>query len=152
MIPAKISNGSKTLKINALLSSGYDASLITSKLAHELQRVIEICHYHVKISYLFDFMKAPSWAFTSMQCMSCWYIKLTTPKSTKARKMQSRLPHLSKIQLDIVNKDISILNGADMPQPHINCNVVLEWPNKPNATLKKLGWVVLIGKTKNVKS
>ena len=66
--------------------------------------------------------------------------------------MQSRLPHLSKIQLDIVNKDISILNGADMPQPHINCNVVLERPNKPNATLKKLGWVVLIGKTKNVKS
>ena len=54
--------------------------------------------------------------------------------------------------LDIVNKDISILNGADMPQPHINCNVVLERPNKPNATLKKLGWVVLIGKTKNVKS
>ena len=37
VIPLKISNGSKTLDVNALLDSGSDATLITSKLAHQLQ-------------------------------------------------------------------------------------------------------------------
>ena len=38
VIPVKINNGSKTLDVNALFDSGSDATLITSKLVHQLHR------------------------------------------------------------------------------------------------------------------
>ena len=39
---------------------------------------------------------------------------------------------------DIANKNISILIGGDMPQLHINYDVVMGRPNEPIATLKKI--------------
>ena len=34
-----------------------------------------------------------------------------------------------------------------MPEIHISCDVVMGRPNEPIATLKKIGWVLLVGKT-----
>ena len=55
--------------------------------------------------------------------------------------MQSRWSHLSKIPLDIVNKDIYILIGANMPQLHINYDAVMARPNEPIADKIRMGSV-----------
>ena len=34
-----------------------------------------------------------------------------------------------------------------MPELHISCDVVMGRPNEPIATLKKIGWVLLVGTT-----
>ena len=52
------------------------------------------------------------------------------------------------MQLDINNKVISILIEADVPKLHINYDVFIGGPNELIRTLKKLGWVLLEGKTK----
>ena len=37
MLPVKVSNGSQTVEVNALLDTGSDTTIMTSKLADELQ-------------------------------------------------------------------------------------------------------------------
>ena len=37
MLPVKVSNGSQTVEVNALLDAGSEMTIITSKLADELQ-------------------------------------------------------------------------------------------------------------------
>ena len=73
-------------------------------------------------------------------------LNLPLQKNSK-QEIQSRWPYLSKIPLDIDNKNISILIRANMPELHISCDVVMGRPNEPIATLKKIGWVLLVGKT-----
>ena len=52
------------------------------------------------------------------------------------------------MQLDINKKVISILIEADVPKLHINYDVLIGGPNELIRTLKKIGWVLLEGKTK----
>ena len=50
--------------------------------------------------------------------------------------------------LNIVNKEIYILIGADIPQVHIVYDGVMERPNESIVTLIKVGRVLFGGKTK----
>ena len=135
MIPVKISNGSKTLEINALLKSGSHATLITSKLAHQIQLKGEmkglnaISNSVTVKSKLFTFSISSRLHPEHLQLHNAWVVDTLNLPHEKVSKqeIQRRWPHLSKIPLDIVNKDVSIPIGADMTQPHIN--MMLFWEN-----------------------
>ena len=76
--------------------------------------------------------------------MGCWRFNLPSQSVSKAKKQQ-RWSHLRDVPIDIINKDISILIGADLPHLHICHSVISGGQNEPIAMLTKLGWVLLGG-------
>ena len=60
-------------------------------------------------------------------------------------EIQRKWSHLKDVPIDIIDKDVSILIGADLPHLHICHDVNSGNQNEPIAILTKLGWVLLGG-------
>ena len=159
VLSVKISNGPKTLGVNALLDSDSDATSITSKLAHQLQLKGEMKQLNISkaisksIAVRSKLVTFSTSSRHHLQVHNAWVVDILNlpPQKISKREIQSRWPHLIKIPLDINNKDISILIGAEILQLHINHDAVMGRPSEPVAMLTKLGWVLLEGKTKKDK-
>ena len=105
---------------------------------------IKICHCQVKISYFFNFIKAPSWAPTSTQCMGFWYIKFTTPIKYQNKKYKVDSLTSATYHLTYLTKTFLFW----LEHSSILTDFVMGRPNVPITTLTKLQWVLLGSKTK----
>ena len=69
-------------------------------------------------------------------------------QSVSKAEIQQRWSHLRDVPIDIIDKDVSILIGADLPHLYICPTVISIDQNEPTAMLTKLGWV-LLGENRN---
>ena len=60
-------------------------------------------------------------------------------------EIQQKWSHLRDVPIDVSDKDISILIGADLPHLYICHDVISGNQNESTAMLTKMGWVVLGG-------
>ena len=120
VIPVKISNSSETLEVNALLDSGSDVTLITTKIADQLQLKGEMRRLNISNtisksvtvkSKLVNFSISSRHHPEHLQVHNAWVVDTLNlpPQKISKQEIQSRWPYLSKIPLDTVNKDISFL-------------------------------------------
>ena len=157
MLPVKVSNGSQTVEVNALLGTGSEMTIITSKLADELQikGVKEdlnissaIAEPVTVVSRLANFSLSSKHHPNQLEVKNAWFVDtLNLPQQKVApNDIKNRWPHLKDIPFETSDKEISVLIGADLPQLHINYDVRVGENDHPVGMLTKLGWVLLGGK------
>ena len=155
VIPVKVKHGANTTVVNALLDSGSYTTLITSDLAKALklkckQRTLDITNaISLSVSAIsklieLQYLHVIILNRLKLKTQGCWRFNLPSQSVSKAKKQQ-RWSHLRDVPIDIINKDVSILIGADLPHLHICHSVISGGQNEPTAMLTKLGWVLLGG-------
>ena len=71
-------------------------------------------------------------------------LNLSSQSISKA-EIQRKWSHIKDVPIDVTDKDVSILIGADLPHLHTSHDVISGNQNEPIAMLTKLGWVLLGG-------
>ena len=157
VLPVKVSNGSQTVEVNALLHAGSDMTIITSKLADELQikgvkKDLNISSAIAEpvtvVSRLVNFSLSskhhPNW----LEVKNAWVVDiLNLPQQKVApNDIKKCWSHLKYLPLETSDKEISVLIGADLPQLCISYDVRAGENDHPVGMLTKLGWVLLSGK------
>ena len=160
VLPLFVSNQyGKRVKVNALLDSGSDSTLISKDLADELNLTGK--EYSLRFSNalnLNDKFKSKLVNFSlfskkhpeEVNVNNAWVVEnLNLPKyQINKKNLQNDFSYLKDIDFDIpINKEISVLIGADLPELHISNEVRRGGHNQPIAISTKLGWVLMGGKS-----
>ena len=154
-LPVKESNGSQTVEVNALLDAGSDRTIITSKLADELQikgvkKDLNISSAIAEpvtvVSRLVNFYLSSKHHPNQLEVKNAWVDNtLNLPRQKVGpNDIKKRWPHL--IPLETSDKEISVLIRANLPQLHISFDIRVRENDHPVGMLTKLGWVLLGGK------
>ena len=126
VLPVKVSNGSQTDEVNALLDTGSDTTIITSKLADELQikgakkdlNISSAIAEPVTVaSRLVNFSLSSKHHPNHLEVKNAWVVDtLNLPRQKVAQNyIKKRWPHLKDVPLETSDKEISVLIGADLP-------------------------------------
>ena len=151
VIPATVIYGAITTVIKALPNFGSDTTLITSELAKTLklkgkQRKLNITSAistSVSVtSNLVEFSICSAHHPDQIEVRNTWVVP--SQRISKA-EIQRKWSYLKDVPTDVIDKDISILIGADLPYLHICHDVISGNQNEPIAVLTKLGWVLFGG-------
>ena len=135
VLPVKVCNGTNTIEVNALLESGSDTTLITSKLADQLKikgekkdlNISNAISKSVKVvSRLVNFSLASNHHPNPIEVRNAWVVDILNlpPQKVSQKEIKKNWPHLSKIPIETSDKDIAIIIGADLPQLHISHDVI----------------------------
>ena len=147
VLPVKVSNGSQTDEVNALLDTGSDTTIITSKLADELQikgakkdlNISSAIAEPVTVaSRLVNFSLSSKHHPNHLEVKNAWVVDiLNLPRQKVAQNyIKKRWPHLKDVPLETSDKEISVLIGADLPL-HISYGVrvgetIIQWECLPS--------------------
>ena len=135
VMPVTVIHGADTRVVNTLLDSGSDTTLITSDLAEILklkrkQRKLNITSAISKsvsvTSNLVEFSICSTHYPDQIEVKNAWAVdSLNLPsKCTSKAEIQRKWSHLRDVPIDVSDKDIYILIGADLPHRHIYHDVI----------------------------
>ena len=152
-----VSNGTRSVKVNALLDSGSDSTLVTKVLADKLKLTGEdqpltlsnaVCTSTRRMSKLVNFQISSPSHPSKILISNAWVVEnLDLPRFKINSTINKQWNHLQDIQIEVDNsQEISILIGADYPHLHISKDVRIGNDNEPIAISTLLGWVLLGGK------
>ena len=139
--------GANTTVVNALLDSGSDTTLITSEFVKTLKlkgkqqklNITSAISTSVSVtSKLVQFSICSTHHPDQIEVKNAWAVdslNLPSQRISKA-EIQQKWSQLKDIPIDVTEKDISILKGADLPHLHICHNVISGNQNEPIAILK----------------
>ena len=71
-------------------------------------------------------------------------LNLSSQRISKA-EIQRKWSHIKDVPIDVTDKEVSILIGANLPHLHTCHDVISGNQNEPIAMLTKLGWLLLGG-------
>ena len=147
VLPVKVSNGSQTVEVNALLGAGSEMTIMTSKLADELQikgvkKDLNISSAIAEpvtvVSRLANFSLSSKHHPNQLEVKNAWVVDtLNLPRQKVAQNyIKKRWPHLKDVPLQTSDKKISVLIGADLPL-HISYDVrvgetIIQWECLPS--------------------
>ena len=161
IIPVIVSNGSKSIRTNALLDTGSDSTFVTSDISQKLNlqgktQQISLCNVlsnkDTFNSKLVDFEISSMTSPTSVHVKTAWIVdsmKLTFQR-INTEKLKNYYKYLADIQFTPFDKssEISVLTGADSPMLHMYTNARVGKENESVALKTKLGWIIF-GENKN---
>ena len=161
VLPIYVSNGIRSVKVNALLDSGSDSTLVTKVLADKLKLTGEdqpltlsnaVCTSTRRMSKLVNFQISSPSHPSKILILSAWVVEnLDLPrfKINSNTTINKQWNHLQDIQIEVDNfQEISILMSADYPHLHISQDVRIGNDNEPIAISTLFGWVLLGGKSR----
>ena len=147
VLPVKVCNGSQTVEVNAFFDTGSDTTIITSKLADELQikgvkkdlNISSAIAEPVTVaSRLVNFSLPSKHHPNQLEVKNAWVVDtLNLPRQKVAQNyIKKRWPHLKDVPLQTSDKKISVLIGADLPL-HISYDVrvgetIIQWECLPS--------------------
>ena len=147
----------KRFKVNALLDSGSDSTLISKTLADKLkvlgkQHRLNLCnvlnHKSTLTWKLVNFSICSDIHPEKVQIENAWVVEhLNFPKhEINPDHLRSKFSHLKDVDFHLSDVDnVSILIGADIPELHICYNIRQGPKNQPIVQLTLLGWVLMGG-------
>ena len=150
-----VSKGTRSVKVNALLDSGSDSTLVTKMLANKLKLTGKdqpltlsnvVCTSTKTMSKLVNFQIS-----SKIRISNAWVVEnLDLPQFTiNSNTINKQWNHLLDIQIEVDNsQEISVLIGADYLHLHISQDVRIGNDDGPIAISTPLGWVLLGGKSK----
>ena len=146
------------MKVNALLDSGSDSTLVTKTIADKLKlegksQILTmsnaVCSSTKTISKLVNFhIFSPSHP-SKIPISNEWVVENLDLPRFKINKntIKKEWKHFQDPSIEVDNsKEISILIGADFPHLHLSRSVRIGKETEPIAILKPLGWVLMGGK------
>ena len=146
------------MKVNALLDSGSDSTLVTKTIADKLKlegksQILTmsnaVCSSTKTISKLVNFhIFSPSHP-SKIPISNEWVVENLDLPRFKINKntIKKERKHFQDLPIEVDNsKEISILIGADFPHLHLSRSVRIGKETEPIAILKPLGWVLMGGK------
>ena len=160
VLPIYVLNGTRSIKVNALLDSGSDSTLVTKTLADKLKLTEKdqpltlsnaVCTSTRTMSKLVNFqILSPSHPLKIL-ISNAWVVEnLDLLRFTiNSNTINKQWNHLQDIQIEVDNsQEISVLIGADYPHLHISKDVGIGNDDEPIAISTPLGWVLLGGKSR----
>ena len=153
-----VSNGDVSLKVNALLGSGSDSTLVTKTLADKIKlegklQILTlsnaVCSSTKTISKLVNFHIFSPLHPSKIPISNAWVVENLDFPRFKINKntIKKEWKHLQDLPIEVDNsKEISILIGADFPHLHLSRSVRIGKETEPIAVLTPLGWVLMGGK------
>ena len=135
VLPIYVSNGTRSVKVNALLDSGSDSTLVTKVLADKLKLTEEdqpvtlsnaVFTSARTMSKLANFQISPPSHPSKVLTLNAWVVEnLDLPRfKINSNKINKQWNHLQDIQVEVDNsQEISILIIADYPHLHIHQDV-----------------------------
>ena len=160
VLPIYVSNSTRSIKVNALLDSGSDSTLITKTLADKLKLTGKdqpltllnaVCTSTRTMSKLVNFQISSPSHLSKILILNAWVVEnLDLPRFTiNSNTINKQWNHLQDIQIEVDNsQEISVLISADYPHLHISQDVRIGNNNEPIAISTPLGWVLLSGKSR----
>ena len=130
VLPIYVSNSTCSVKVNALLDSGSDSTLVAKVLANKLKLTGEdqpltllnaVCTSTRTMSKLMNFQISPPLHSSKILILNAWVFKnLDLPWFKVNSNMNNKQwNHLEDIEIKVDNsQDISTLIGADYPHLH----------------------------------
>ena len=160
VLPIYVLNSTRSIKVNALLDSGSDSTLVTKTLADKLKLTEKdqpltlsnaVCTSTRTMSKLVNFqILSPSHPLKIL-ISNAWVVEnLDLLRFTiNSNTINKQWNHLQDIQIEVDNsQEISVLIGADYPHLHISKDVGIGNDDEPIAISTPLGWVLLGGKSR----
>ena len=135
VLPIYVSNGTRSVKVNALLDGGSDSTLVTEVLADKLKVTGEdqpltlsntVYTFTRTISKLVNFQISSPLHLSKILISNAWVVEnLDLPRfKINSNKINKQWNHLQDIQVEVDNsQEISILIIADYPHLHIHQDV-----------------------------
>ena len=135
VLPIYVSNGTRSVKVNALLDGGSDSTLVTEVLADKLKVTGEdqpltlsntVYTFTRAISKLVNFQISSPSHLSKILISNAWVVEnLDLPRfKINSNKINKQWNRLQDIQVEVDNsQEISILIIADYPHLHIHQDV-----------------------------
>ena len=161
VLPVNISNGNKSVIVNALFDSGSDSTLLAQNVATYLnlngkeQSITfsnEINQKSQVKSKLVNFSLSSELHPVRIKLENVWVVdELNLMPYKIDQNFHKQFEHLKDIHFDTSSSDVSLLIGADMPELHLPNEIRKGNKNEPLGIKLVLGWVLLGGiKKKNI--
>ena len=145
VLPIYVSNGTGSIKVNALLDSGSDSTLVTKTLADKLKLTGKdqpltlsnaVCTSTRTMSKLVNFQISSPSHPSKILISNAWVVEnLDLPPFTiNSNTINKQWNHLQDIQIEIDNsEEISVFIGADYPHLYISQDVQIGNDHEPMA-------------------
>ena len=159
VLPVRISNGNKSIVVNALIDSGSDSTLIAQSVSNYLnlngqeQSIVftnAINQTSNIKSKLVNFSLSSKLHPSKIKFENVWVVNEHNLMTYKNKQnFYKKFEHLKDINFDTIRStDVSLLIGGDMPELHLASEIRKGNKNEPIGIRLSLGWVLLGGNNK----
>ena len=164
ILPVNVSNGKRTVKINALLDAGADSTLIREDIAKQLDlhgnsRNLKIHNAFLKSktveSKLVNFSVSSKDHPEKIDIKNAWAVPNLNIRhhSYNVESLKETYTYLKDINLpNIEPTDVTLVIGADFPELVLHEKHIAGKSGAPYAIKTKLGWVLMGGPKSNLKN